>query len=483
MKLFAKFASGPLAFLLLYMLPLEGLEPKAQLVMAVFGWVILWWMTQPVPWAVTSFLPLLLFPFLGVMNSGSTARLYGQNIFFFVWGTSLMGYAMQRHGLAKRFALWFLSFRWLNGHTHRLVFGFMMASGLISAFISDNAVVAIMIPMGMALVAYIRNLAGVSGSGKSQFGALMALGTLYGTQAGGKATIAGLPHNALAVALLEETTGRTLGWFNWMLAGVPIFLVTLTVYFFILRFFLPPEITVIPGGEELFRREREKLGPMTPGERGTLFIFLTMVLLFTLPTLVGLTLGSAHPLTQWTNSVLSIWAVPVVVLLLLFSVPVNWRKNEFVLNWREAVQHSPWDILFLVTAAVAIAGTLVDLGLVKFIGGWISGLGMGPYGMPFFSAYLVAFGTNFFSGAAATSFFGSILIPAAQQVGFNPASMAMLIANVAVGLMLPWAGAAAGTAFASGQIEMKNMIRVGVVATLIFPFLVAAIHILIAPIL
>ncbi|MCH8268761.1 MAG: anion permease, partial [Acidobacteria bacterium] len=69
MKLFAKFASGPLAFLLLYMLPLEGLEPKAQLVMAVFGWVILWWMTQPVPWAVTSFLPLILFPFLRVMNS------------------------------------------------------------------------------------------------------------------------------------------------------------------------------------------------------------------------------------------------------------------------------------------------------------------------------------------------------------------------------------------------------------------------------
>ncbi len=483
MKLFAKFASGPFAFLLLYMLPLEGLEPKAQLVMAVFGWVILWWMTQPVPWAVTSLLPLLLFPFLGVMNSGSAARLYGQNIFFFVWGTSLMGYAMQRHGLAKRFALWFLSFRWLNGHTHRLVFGFMMASGLISAFISDNAVVAIMIPMGMALVSSIRTLTGASGSGKSQFGALMALGALYGTQAGGKATIAGLPHNALAVALLEETTGRTFGFFEWMLAGVPIFLVTLTAYFFILRFFLPPEITVIPGGGELFRQEREKLGPMTPGERGTLFIFLTMVLLFTLPTLIGLTLGSAHPVTQWTNSVLSIWAVPVVVLVLLFSVPVNWRKNEFVLNWREAVQHSPWDILFLVTAAVAIAGTLVDLGLVKFIGGWISGLGMGPYGMPFFSAYLVAFGTNFFSGAAATSFFGSILIPAAQQVGFNPASMAMLIANVAVGIMLPWAGAAAGTAFASGQIEMKNMIRVGVVATLIFPFLVAAIHILFAPIL
>ncbi len=77
MKLFAKFASGPVAFLLLYWIPLEGLKPEAQLVLAVFGWMVLWWMTRPVPWAIACLLPLILFPFIGIMTVGRTVGLYG----------------------------------------------------------------------------------------------------------------------------------------------------------------------------------------------------------------------------------------------------------------------------------------------------------------------------------------------------------------------------------------------------------------------
>ena len=483
MQLFAKFASGPVAFLLLYWIPLEGLKPEAQLVLAVFGWMVLWWMTRPVPWAIACLLPLILFPFIGIMTIGRTVGLYGQNIFFFIWGTNLMGYAMHRHGLAKRFALWFLSFRRMGATTGRLGFGFMLVGGLVSMFVADNGSVAIMIPISMSLVFYVRTLAQNAGLQATNFGAFMALGTLYGAVAGGKSTIAGIPHNALGVALLEEATGRTLGWFQWMMVGVPVFLATLVLYFCILRLFLPPEFSHIPGGTDLLRQEREKLGPLSPGERGTLFVFLTMVLLFTLPTFIGLALGSDHGVTEWVNESVTIWSVPVAVLLLLFSTPVDWSKGEFVLSWRDAARESPWDIMLLVTAAVAVAGTLVEFGVVEFVGGLLGGLDMSPATLPFVAAYMVAIVTNFFSGVAATSFFGSLLIPVAQQIGFNPASMAMLIPNVAVGIMLPWAGAAAGTAFASGQIEMKNMIRVGAVATLIFPFLVAIIHILFAPIL
>jgi len=85
------------------------------------------------------------------------------------------------------------------------------------------------------------------------------------------------------------------------------------------------------------------------------------------------------------------------------------------------------------------------------------------------------------SGTAATTFFGSILIPAAQQIGWNPASMAMLIPNVALGFMLPWAGAAAGTAFATGELDMKNMIRIGAVSTVAVVVIRAGLHILLAP--
>ena len=175
--------------------------------------------------------------------------------------------------------------------------------------------------------------------------------------------------------------------------------------------------------------------------------------------------------------------VPPTVLVLLFCVPVNWRKGEFILSWKEAAANTPWNIMILCAAAAAVVDTMVEFGFVQLAGGLVTRMGLGPYSLPYASALIVAFSTNFISGTAATSFFGSILIPAAQQIGWNPASMAMLIPNVALGIALPWAGAAAGTAFATGEIDMKNMMRIGLVATVVFVILVASANILLAPIL
>ncbi len=484
MKLILRLASGPIVFLLVYAIPFEGLSADAHVVLAIFCWMVAWWITQPVPWAITSLLPLLLFPALGIMDVTRAGGLYGQNIFFFMWGASLLGYAMAKSGLAKRAALLLLSVRGMSNSTYRMGFGLMLVTGLISAFVADVASLALMMPIAISVVVYVREVPANPGPQDDSVGDFMALGILYGAVAGGKATIVGFPGNALGVVLLQQTTERTLGWFNWMMVGVPIFLATLVVYFLLLRLMLPMTTSEIPGGARMIQREREKLGPMTIAERGTLFVFIAMVILFTVPPLVPLLLGSSHPVAQWTEMTLNIWTVPVILLLLLlFTFPVDWRRGESLVTWRECVEHTPWDIMFLVTSAVAVTGVLVQLGFMTFIGEAFGGLGMGPRLLPFVSAYVVAFATNLISGVAATSFFGSIVIPAAQEIGFNPASMAMLIPNVATGIVFPWAGASPGLAFASGQIKMKNMIRVGLMITLVFPLVVAGIHVLFSPIL
>ncbi len=208
------FASGPIVFLLVYLLPIEGATQQGRLALAVFAWMITWWMVRPVPWAVASIMPLILFPMFNVMSVGATVGLYGQNIFFWIWGTIMMGYAMDRHGLAKRFALWFMSMRMVSGSSYRVAFGFMLATALISMIVSDAATVAMMIPVAVSLVAFIRSVQPEGQTGKSNFGAFLVLGALYGSVAGGTATIAGIPHNALSVALLEQFTGRALGWFG-----------------------------------------------------------------------------------------------------------------------------------------------------------------------------------------------------------------------------------------------------------------------------
>lgn len=477
-----KFASGPIVAALLYALPYGGVPPDGRIALGIFGWMVTWWMTQPVPWGVTSILPLILFPMFNVMNINASVALYGQTIFFWIWGTVLMGHAMDRHGLAKRFALWFMSLKWVNGSANRTVFGFMLVTGLISTMLSDAATVALMIPVAVSLVAFVRTIhPPKEGQGKSNFGACLALGALYGAVAGGTATIAGIPHNALSVALLEKLTGRALGWFEWMVAGVPVFVVLLLVFYYVLRFFLPLEFKVVPGGAEFLRQERERLGPLSGGERSTLFVFAMMVALFVLPTLLGLVVGPSNPVTVWSRTGLNLNVVPPIVLLLLFATPVNWRQGQFVLGWRDAVVHTPWDIMLLVTAATGIVNVLVEFRFVEVAGEAVAGLGFGRVSLAFVSSLVVAFSTNFMSGVAATSLFGGIFIPAAQAVGLNPATMAILVPNAAVGIALPWAGASCGTAFATGQIEMKDMIRIGLVATLVFAFALGAVHLVMAP--
>ena len=479
-----KFASGPLVAGILYLLPYAGVPPAGRIALGVFGWMVTWWMAQPVPWAVASLLPLILFPMFEVMNIGAAVALYGQTIFFWVWGTVLMGYAMERHGLAKRFALWFMSLAWVRGSANRTAFGFMLVTAMISTMLSDAATVALMVPVGVSLMAFVRAVQPAKeGQGKSNFGAFLALGALYGSVAGGTATIAGIPHNALSVALLERLTGRSLGWFEWMVAGLPVSAALLLVFYGVLRFFLPLEFKVVPGGTAFLEQTRVAQGPLSAGERSTLLVFAIMVALFVLPALLELSTGPGNPVTAWARTALNLNVVPPIVLLLLFSTPVNWREGQFVLRWRDAAAHTPWDIMLLVTSATGIVNVLVEFHFLDLVGSAVTGMGFGKVSLTFVASTIVAFSTNLISGVAATSFFGGIFIPAAQKVDLNPATMAVLIPNVAVGIALPWAGAACGTAFATGQIEMRDMIRIGAVATLVFAFVVAAVHLAVAPFL
>ncbi len=479
-----KLVGGPASFLVVYLFIGEELSPGGRLVLATFVWCAVWWVAQPIPWGVTSLLPLVVFPLLGVMTTGETVALYGQNIFFWIFGTVMLGYAMEKHGLAKRFSLRLLSLRGVAKTTHRLTFMYMLVTALVSMFISDAAAVAMMIPIGMSIVAYLRQIKGAQGKGeRSALGAFFALGALCAAEAGGDGTISGLPHNALAVAVGTNLTGRTIGWFEWMMVGVPLLITMLVTYYLILRFFFPPEFSTIPGGKEFIERERAKLGKMSRGEVNVLITFVCMVTLFMLPPMLSLLLGEGHALSVYLRASLPIWVVPPIVLFLLFLLPVDVKKGEGTLVWRDAVEHAPWNIMILCTGAVAMTSALARFGLMEFMQGSLQSLGLSSFTLPYVAAAVMGLSTNIISGLAATSLFSGIFIPMASDLGFNPASMTMLIPMNAVGIMVPWAGAAAGTAFATGHLELREMIKIGAVATVFNIVFTASIHLLFSPLL
>ena len=485
MVFFAKILAGPTAFLLIYLLPLQGLPYHGRIAFATFVWAVVWWMARPIPWGISSLLPLVVFPVLGVMSIRATTALYGQRIFFWILGITMLGYALEKHGVAKRVALRFLTLKGVANSTAKLTFMYMLVTAIISMFIADVGVVGMMMPIGMSLFAYISGVTGIAPEAgkKSRLASFLALGTLYGAVAGGVATIAGLPHNAIGVSLAESLADTYIGWFRWMKVGVPLFVVLLVSFYFLLRYFFPPEIATIPGGRDFVQGELKKLGKMTVGEINVLVSFVCMVLLFTGPSVIALALGADHPTALYLRNAVPTWLVPPAILFLLFLLPVNVQKGEGTLVWRDVVEHAPWNIIFLCTGAVAMTDALSQFGFLEFTNGVIGGLGIGITGLPFLAAGVTVVGTNLFSGTAASTLFCSIFIPTAAEIGFNPASMAILIPNAAVGILFPWAGASAGTAFASGFLDMKEMIKVGVVASLLIFVITTLIHLLFAPIL
>jgi sodium-dependent dicarboxylate transporter 2/3/5 len=472
-----KLLAGPLAFAAILALPL-ALSYEGRVALATFICVIVWWMTEPMPWAVAAMLPFLVFPGAGVMDIADTMRLYGQPIFFWIMGTVLMGYAIEKHGLAHRFALAFLALRGVGGKTARLTFAYMSMVGIISMFVSDAATIAMTIPIGMSVVRHTLTMAGAPARDRTNFAAFITLATLYASVAGGAATIMGVPHNAISVSLLEQFTGRQLGFFEWMAAGVPVFLVLLGAFYGLLWMLVRPEIRDIPSGEAFLREERRKLGPLRSDERRVLLVFAVMVTLFTLPTLAGLAFGAQHPAAQGINRALPVWVVPPAVMFLLFTIRSNGEPGSALVTWKDAQHHAPWGTMFLVGGAVAMTDALTEFGFADLVGGMVKGLGISATLLPYIAATVAGVTTNFISG---TALYCTIFIPAAAQIGFNPASMAILIGNVAVGLIFPWAGATAATAFAAGDIAMDRMIKVGIVATVAFILIVATIHLILAP--
>jgi sodium-dependent dicarboxylate transporter 2/3/5 len=472
----AQLLAGPAAFAIVMALPI-ALSYEGRVALATFTCAIVWWMTQPMPWAIAAMLPFIVFPAAGVLNIADTMRLYGQPIFFWIMGTVLMGYAIEKHGLAHRFAIAFLAMRGIGGKTHRLMLAYMFVVGAISMFVSDAATVAMTIPIGMSLVSHAKKLTGTDAK-LPNFGAFITLGTFYASVAGGAATIMGVPHNAISVSLLEQFTGRQLGFFEWMRVGVPVFLVLLMAFYGVLWFLVRPELRDIPSGEAYLRAEREKLGPLRSAERRVVLVFGLMVFLFTLPTLVGLVFGSADPMTAWANRALPVWVVPPAVMFLLFTIRSSDQDGSTLLTWKDAEVHGPWNNMFLVGGAVAMTDALSQFGFVELMGGIIKGLGVGSTVLPYVAATVVAVATNFISG---TALYCSVFIPAAIQIGFNPASMAILIAHLAVGLIFPWAGATAATAFAAGEVDLRRMITLGLMTTAMFILIVATIHVVMAP--
>ena len=445
---------GPLSFLLiqLFIKP-EGLSLEGNSVLAITSWIAIWWITEAIPIEVTSLLPIILFPLLGVLSLKETGAAYGHKFIFLFIGGFILAIAIEKWQLHKRIALSIL--RVVGTSLSNIMMGFMLSTAMLSMWISNTATTIMMLPIGMAVISQLKGKMDLS---NSQFGKALMLSIAYSASIGGMATLIGTPPNLIFAGIIQELYDIEITFFEWFSFGIPISLSLLLIcWFYLSRFAFPLKGIVFPGGKEIINKQLNELGSMNREEKLVLLVFVVTALSW---------ISRSFFLTQLISTI-DDTIIAIIAAVALFIIPSG-EKGKALLDWQDAVK-LPWGILILFGGGISIAIAFETSGLAFWLGNQLSGLaGISMFLIILITITAVNFLTEITSNLATTAILLPVLATLSMVMGTHPFILlisATLAASCA--FMLPVATAPNALVFGSGIIKMKDMITKGIWLNLI----------------
>lgn len=486
---------GPALAVLLLLLPRpEGLSVDGQRVAAVAVLMAVWWMTEALPLAATALLPIVLFPALGVLPAGEATAPYANHLIFLFMGGFFIAATLQRWGLHRRLALAVVAIVGTEART--VVLGFMLATAFLSAWISNTATTVMMLPIATAILDLIvghqsttpatvpraepeaATPAGVRRDATDSLGTALMLGIAYAASIGGVATLIGTPPNAVFAAAADELLGRTVGFLEWMLVGVPVALIMLAITWWLLVYVLHPlprRAGAAAAVKEVVGSERTRLGPMGRGEWTTAIVVACTALAWLLraPKEIGAVTipGIATYLPLVADSTIAIAGA-----VLLFALPVSLAGGEFALDW-ESARRIPWGILLLFGGGLSLAHAFDSSGLAAWIGDRVALFGALPtIGLVAVVAVVFLLLTELTSNTATATMGMPLMAGVAAGVGTEPLLlMAAAALACSMAFMLPVATPPNAIVFGSGRVTIAQMVRAGLWLNLIGAGLISSV--------
>jgi sodium-dependent dicarboxylate transporter 2/3/5 len=451
---------GPLLLLLTLALPApEGLSEAGWRTAGVACLMAVWWITEPIQIPVTSLLPLILFPLLGIVEIKGAAAPYANPIIYLFLGGFLIALAMERWNLHRRIALAIIGV--MGTRPNRIVGGFLVASAAISMWVSNTATALMMLPIALSVIGLIRTEARTDADRKTAatFSTALLLSVAYGSTIGGLGTLIGTPPNALLAAFLNETYGFQIGFGQWMLVGVPVVLLGLpTAYFLMTRVIFRVPGEEIPGASEVIREERAKLGTITRAEIAVGVVFAL--------TAAG---WICQPLLSRNFPMISDTGIALIGGFLLFLIPVDFKAGQFLMDW-QAAKRIPWDIFLLFGGGLSLASAIEKQGVASYLGGLFANANTWPtLALVALICFSILMLTELTSNTATAATFLPIIAAIALSIGENPL---LLLAPAALAatcsFMLPVGTPPNAIVFGSGMITLPQMARAGIWLNLIF---------------
>jgi sodium-dependent dicarboxylate transporter 2/3/5 len=428
-----------------------------------------WWITEAIPLAVTALIPLILFPAFGIMDGKDVSAQYINHIIFIFIGGFMVALAMERWNLHKRLALRILML--VGVYPKFILLGFMLATALLSMWISNTATTMMMIPIAIAIVSKLDEILGKEKMQKFAVG--IFLGIAYSSSVGGIATLIGTPPNLVLVKIFNTAfpKGPEISFAKWLFFAFPISVVFLFFVWMLLSLiFCPRKETRMNLDKQIFSEQYKALGPISFEEKIVLVDFFILVLLwmfrediqigqFTIPGWSGLL-----PKASFIND----GTVSITMAFILFLIPAKNQKGGRVLDWKTAAK-LPWNIVLLFGGGFALAEAFKESGLSSWLGKHLEGLSsLPPLLIIACVCLLITFLTELTSNTATAQILLPILAALAVSIKVNP--LLLMIPGTlscSCAFMLPVATPPNAIVFGTERLRVSDMARVGVILNLV----------------
>lgn len=498
------FRPGWIAAGIVTALAIQLIEPPGELsgeawaVVSLTVLMVMWWVSEAVPIPVTSLLPLVVLPLSGVMTIGEASAGYSNPTVILLLGGFIIAKSIERWRLHERLALNVVARS--GDRPEGLLAGFMIASALLSMWISNTATAIMLAPIALSVAATQASNGHSDGQAPPGLALALLLGVAYGCSIGGLGTPVGTPTNLIVLGYLQSNLGVTISFAQWMVFGVLAIAVLLPAAWLVLRLWALP---VLPSRVPLAQAEAEaapyepdwpestpvgptvqerlaRLGPMSVPERRIAWVFALVALLwvFSRP-LSQLSLGGLVPFGGLTDHVIAILGA-----ILLFVIPSGsaGQKRTALLDWATA-SRIPWGVILLFGGGLSLAAAISGSGLSTYLGDQMTALTTLP--VLVLVACLVTFvlfATEVTSNVATASALMPVVGAVALGGNVDPVLLAVPVALAAsCAFMLPMATGPNAIVFATGKVSMGQMAGIGLRLNLIAIVLLSGLGAYVAP--
>ncbi len=425
--------------------------------MGVLLFTLLLWLTEAIPFHITGLLGVILLSVFGVDSFASVVSVgFGNHIVAFFIGVLVLSSFITSSGLGNRISVYLLSKT--GNRTSMILLGFMTVGALISAWITDTAVAAMLMPLGAAIL----REEGVEPL-KSNFGKALMISCAWGPTVGGIMTPAGAGPNPIAIGFLQEMAGVELTFLGWMMFGVPAGLLILLPTWGVLMLVFPPEMKRLTKTREEMQAEFRALPPMHREEKVTLAIFLTTVALWLSTPLWESLLGISIPIS-----------LPVLLTAAVFFFP-----GVASTSWTAVEKDVSWSSIILILSGISLGMVLFRTGAAEWLSlATLGGIGsLHPFMLVLLVVLIVSLIKIFLSSNTVTaSIMIPIMITLAAAVGLDALTVTMPAALTAsMAFIMVTSTPTNVIPYTAGYFSIRDFAFGGLIVSLVSAPIVAAV--------